>query len=247
MPWINQLEPLGHGRVVGLALGERADAGRVVDHEDRPDERLLDLRFEDFALDDVGMLAGRFEAERFRDLRPPPPRRSASMSSVLGEQFVVGLAGKRRREVDRRVAPGKLERLAGGMDRVDDAGLGQVHHRAVVAVGLVGFEHREFGVVLLADPLVAIDAAKLVHAFDAADHQPLQMQFQRDPQVEVDVERVVVRFERPGGGAAGDRVQRRTFHFDEAPAWLSVSRIERTIFVRCRNRCITPSPYVKSR
>ena len=96
--------------------------------------------------------------------------------------------------------------------------LGQVHHRVVVAVGLIDLEHREFGVVALADAFVAVHATELEHALDAADHQSLQVQFQRDPQVEVDVERVVVRFERPRSRAAGDRVQRWAFDFDKATA-----------------------------
>ena len=96
--------------------------------------------------------------------------------------------------------------------------LGQVHHRAVVAVGLVDLEHRELGIVPRADAFVAVDAAQLVHPLDAADQQPLEVQLQRDPQEQVDVERVVMRHERPGRGAAGDRVQRRPFDFDEAAA-----------------------------
>ena len=76
--------------------------------------------------------------------------------------------------------------------------------------------HREFGIVLGADPLVAKDAADLVDLFDAADQQPLEVQFQGDPQVEVDVERVVMRHERPGRRPAGDGVQRRRLDFTEA-------------------------------
>ena len=77
---------------------------------------------------------------------------------------------------------GSLQPLAGGVDRVDDQLLGQVHHRAVVAVGLIDLEHREFGIVPRADAFVAIDAAQLVDPLDAADQQPLQVQLQRDPQ-----------------------------------------------------------------
>ena len=79
----------------------------------------------------------------------------------------------------------------------------------VVAVGLVQLQHREFGVVPRADALVAEDPADLVDLLDAADQQPLQVQLQGDAQEQVDVERVVVRDERPGRGPAGDGVQRR--------------------------------------
>ena len=97
----------------------------------------------------------------------------------------------------------------------DDQRLGQVHHRVVVAVGLVGLEHRELGVVLRADPLVAEDPADLEDPLHAADQQPLQVQLEGDPQEEVDVERVVVRDERPGRRAAGDRLHRRRLDLDE--------------------------------
>ena len=119
--------------------------------------------------------------------------------------------------------------------------LGQVHHRAVVAVGLIDLEHRELGIVPRADPFVAIDAAEFVDPLHAADEQPLQMQFQRDPQIQLHIERVVMRHERPGRGAAGDRVQRRAFDLDEALRLPSVLRIDCTIFVRCKNRSSTPS------
>ena len=107
MPLNEQLEPLGHGRVARLALGQRADAGRIVDHEDRPDQRVFDLLLEDFALDHVGVLAGRLEADLFGQALTPAAS-SRVNAGVLCEQLVVGLAGKRRREVDRRVAPGQL-------------------------------------------------------------------------------------------------------------------------------------------
>ena len=114
--------------------------------------------------------------------------------------------------------------------------LGQVHHRAVVAVGLVDLEHREFGVVPRADAFVAVDAAQLVDPLHAADQQPLEVQLQGDPQEQVDVERVVVRRERPGRGAAGDRVQRRAFDLDEAPVAERVADRLRRSCVRSRNR-----------
>ncbi len=49
-----QLEPFGDGGIVGLALGQGADAGRVVEDEDRAGEAALDLGFEQLADDDVG-------------------------------------------------------------------------------------------------------------------------------------------------------------------------------------------------
>ena len=67
------------------------------------------------------------------------------------------------------------------------------------------------GIVRRVDPFVAEDAADLVHALEAADDQPLEVEFGRDAQRHLDVERVDVRDEGPRGGAAGDVEQRRRF------------------------------------
>ncbi len=106
--------------------------------------------------------------------------------------------------------------MAGGGNRVDNDLLGQLHHRAVVAIGLVGLEHRELGIVMGADPFVAEHASQFEHPFEAADQQPLQVQLERDPQKQRNVERVVVCFKWPCRRAAGDGVQHGAFHFDEA-------------------------------
>ncbi len=91
------------------------------------------------------------------------------------------------------------------------------------------------------DAFVAIDAAQLVDPLHAADQQPLQVQLQGDPQVKVDVQGVVVRDERPGGGPAGDRVQRRPFDLDEPLGRPACCGSTATICVRRRNRSSTPS------
>ena len=93
---------------------------------------------------------------------------------------------------------------------------GKIHQVTEVAVGLVELQHREFRVVMRGDPLVAEDAAQLVDPREPADDEPLEVELERDPQVEIDVERVVVGRERPGQGSAGDRLQHRCFHFEIA-------------------------------
>ena len=103
-------------------------------------------------------------------------------------------------------------RARGGRDQL----LGESHHVGVVGERLVELEHRELGVVPRRQALVAEHAGDLEHPVEAADDQPLQVELGRDAQVEVHVERVVVRDERPGGGAAGDRVQHRRLDLDVA-------------------------------
>ena len=87
----------------------------------------------------------------------------------------------------------------------------------IVAVGLVGLQHRELGVVPRADPLVAVDPADLEDPLHAADQQPLEVQLGGDPQEQVEVERVVVGDERPGRRAPGDRLHRGRLDLDEPP------------------------------
>ena len=66
------------------------------------------------------------------------------------------------------------------------------------------------------DALVAEAAADLEHLVEAADDEALEVELGRDAQVEVGVEGVVVRDERPRRGAPGDGVQQGRLHLDEA-------------------------------
>ncbi len=104
------------------------------------------------------------------------------------------------------------------MERVGQAAqrlLDPVHEIAVIGVRQVELEHREFGVVLGREALVAEVAVDLVHALEAADDQPLQIQLRRDAQVHVEVERVVMRHERPRRRTARDRLHHRRLDFEE--------------------------------
>ena len=63
------------------------------------------------------------------------------------------------------------------------------------------------------DALVAVNAANFVNAFHAANQKPLQMEFQSNSHVQVDIQSVVMSYKRTSRGAAGNRVQSRTFNF----------------------------------
>ena len=121
-----------------------------------------------------------------------------------------GEIDRRARDVDDGVA---AERGARGRDHQV---LGELHHLVVVTKRLVRLEHRELGVVAGVDALVAEHAADLEHPLEAADDEPLQVQLERDAEVEVDVECVVVGHERPGRRAAELVVQHRRLDFYEA-------------------------------
>jgi hypothetical protein len=99
---------------------------------------------------------------------------------------------------------------------VAQQGLGEVHQVVVVPVGRIELHHREFRVVPDADAFVAEVAVDLEHPLEAAHHQALEVQLGRDAQEHLLVQRVVVGDEGLGVGAAGNRVQHRRFHFQEA-------------------------------
>ena len=70
--------------------------------------------------------------------------------------------------------------------------------------------------MLRRNPLVPEVAVDLEHLLEPADRQPLQIQLGRDPQVEIHVERVVMRDERPRERAAGDRLHHRRLDLEVA-------------------------------
>ncbi len=106
--------------------------------------------------------------------------------------------------------------VADGASRLGDHLFDHRHHVVVVHVGLVGLEHRELGIVLEAHALVAEVLAHLVDAVDAADDAALEVQLGGDAQVEVALELVVVRDERPRQSAAVERLEHGRLDLDEA-------------------------------
>ena len=110
----------------------------------------------------------------------------------------------------RSVVPMRLQRDLG------EHLLGQPHQVLVVHVRLVELQHRELRVVLRRDPFVAEVAVDLVDAIHAADDEPLEVQLGGDAHVQLHVERVVMRDERPRQRAAGDRLHHRRLDFEEA-------------------------------
>ncbi len=152
-------------------------------------------------------------------------------AGLLGDH--VGEPGPRpgRREVDG--LPGVVHRgrvAERGLRRRAHEALGQVHHVVVVGEGLVGLQHRELGVVPGVDALVAEHPPDLEHPLQPADDEPLEVQLQRDPQVEVDVQGVVVGDERAGRRAALDRLQHRALDLGEAQAvQVAADRVDRGV------------------
>ena len=139
------------------------------------------------------------------------------MPGPLLDRVAQGHPPPRRGEVDRLARRARSCVVPStSVATVGDQRLELARRVLVVGVGLVPLEHRELGVVLVRDPLVAEVLAELVDLVDPADDEPLQVELGGDPQVEVAVEGVVVGGERPGERAAVERLEHRRLHLDEA-------------------------------
>ncbi len=93
---------------------------------------------------------------------------------------------------------------------------GEVHQVLVVPERRVELHHGELGVVTDADALVAEAAVDLEHALETAHDQALEVELGRDAQEHFLVQRIVMRDERLGVGAARNRVQHGRLDFQEA-------------------------------
>ena len=135
---------------------------------------------------------------------------------MLGERIHELHAPPGRLQVDLVPAKGHPRRSDGlASDRLDQV-FDPRHRVAVVGVGLVPLEHRELGLMLVRDALVAEILADLVDLFEATDDESLQIELGRDSQVEIDVELVVVGHERLCERAAVTWLEYRGLDLDES-------------------------------
>ena len=132
---------------------------------------------------------------------------------MLAEQIGVRLSRPGCREINVRIADLANEGAVDRSDAGQDDSFRDIHHAPVIAVGLVQFEHREFGIVPGADALIPEHPAKLVNALQTPDEHRLRGSSSAMRRIQVDIQRVVMRDKRPGGGPAGDGLQRRSIDF----------------------------------
>ena len=216
------LEDLDGGRVVGRELGEGDELLGQVRDEGGLNQRWFDELLEDgtghfevFVLradvaaelevfDGHGAALGGREGEPVGDLAV------GLRAHGVADDVPVADAGPRGREVDGLgdLALGVFvlddERVQHLLRDVADHALHQLHHGLVVAIGLVGFEHRELRVVLPREAFVAEVAANLKDLVHAAHEQALEVKLEGDAEVEVAAEGLVLGDEGPRRCAAGD-------------------------------------------
>ena len=92
---------------------------------------------------------------------------------------------------------------------------GEIHHGFVVAVCLVYFQEGEFRVMTGVNPFITEYTTDFVYAFHATNDEALEVEFEGDTHVKVDVQCVVVGDKWTCGCATGDGVEHWGFNFEE--------------------------------
>ena len=137
-------------------------------------------------------------------------------ASVLEDGIAHRQPAVGRREVDgvalQRGCVGAVDGLADPLEQLLDG----LHHPVVILVGDVQLEDGELRIVRPVHALVAEVPGEFEDAVEAAHDEALQVKLVGDPQVERDVERVVMRDERTGRSATGDGLQHRGVHLEPA-------------------------------
>ena len=203
-----------------MVARQRRDLLRVVGDEDRPPQ----FGFGGLLVQLQDQLAGAVVVlDRDVPLRAHPHQLVAGrvevdgQAAVLGQQLQQGGPPPRHRQVQFPAVVLQRGGTAHLHGQVGHQLLDQLHDVGVVGVRLVQLEHRELGVVTGRQTLVAEHPGDLEHPLEAAHGEPLEVQLGGDPQVEVQVECVVVGGERSSQGPTGDGVEHRRLHLHEGP------------------------------
>ena len=105
-------------------------------------------------------------------------------------------------EVDLRTLIGDRRAAADDLGEMAEHTLRQLHHAVIIGVRLIQLHEREFRIVTGIQTFVTEHTADLVHPLQTADNEPLEIQLQRNAQLHILVQRIVVRFKRTRRGAA---------------------------------------------
>ena len=221
MPGDEELETLGEGGILGLALGQGGDLHRIVHDEGGLHQAGLHILVKERGKA-VALAGGLFHmyaallahGAGFLVAGPGGPVLAAGFLHRVGH----GDALPGGLQVDYLTLVGHIGGAQGlhGHELVEL--LHHLHDFLVVGVGLVGLHAGELRVVGGVHALVAEDAAHLVHPLKAAHDQALEVQLGFNAQEHGQVEGVVVGAEGPGRRADFQRVQHGGVHLQVAPA-----------------------------
>ena len=92
----------------------------------------------------------------------------------------------------------------------------QRHEIVIVGIGLIKLQHRELRIMDRRKAFITKIAIQFKDPLEAADDQPLEIEFRRDAQIQIGVQRVMVRREGTGSRPTGDGVHHRRFDFKKS-------------------------------
>ena len=214
-----EFEPVHDVPAARLQLGQRRILDGVVDDEGGLQELLLHEGVETLRQDLA--TGGGLVRQLQTQLRGDGPGFLIGgaaidiLAGVLLHRVVHGKAAEGRRQVHGLAL---VADLRGAVDQLTAAGedlFAQVHHAPQIRICLIYLDGGEFRVVGGVHALVAEQAADLVHPLKAAHDAHLEVQLRGDAHVHVDIQRVVVGHEGPGGGAGSHGVEHRGLHLHE--------------------------------
>ncbi|CDL57796.1 FIG00640621: hypothetical protein [Klebsiella pneumoniae] len=160
--------------------------------------------------------ADRF-SDRFRGIKVIQIRH-LGFRTVFLDRFAHGQFFKRLAEVEHLVAVRHFGIAEDVLRQGAEQRFGQLDQIFVIRISHVEFHHGELWVMTNGDPFVTEVTVDLEDAFEAANHQTLEVQFRRDTQVHVQIQRVMMGDERTRGSAARDHLHHRGFYFHKAAA-----------------------------
>ena len=134
---------------------------------------------------------------------------------ILLDGVVHGKALERLTEIDLEVAVLDERRTADFICNISEHGLSELHHAVVISISLIQLHQRELGVVACIHTLVTENSADLKDSLEASDEKPLQIELERDPKLQIDVERIEVCLERSCRSTTGIGYQQRCLDFHE--------------------------------
>ena len=218
-PQNKQLEPLGILGILRHPLGQRRYLHRMVHDEGGLNQLFLHIGFKE-KVEDIPPLVALliFDMVRlgqgtglFRGLHPGKIHPGVLFDGVGHAQPLEGLF-----QIDLHAVVIHLGGPQHPQRHRPDQILRQIHHAVVVGVGLIQLQQGELRVVAGIHPLVAEHPADFIYPLKAAHDQPLQVQLQRNAQVHVHIQGVVVGDEGAGRRAAGNAVEHGGFHLQKS-------------------------------
>src|SRR5690606_7251214 len=137
-----------------------------------------------------------------------------SHAEMLADELRDGHSTRGPGEVYLPAAIRQRRRAGDLLDEGGDHLLGEIHEVCVGGVRLVELDGGELGVVPRRDALVPEAATDLVHALEATDDEALQVQLGGDAQIQLQVERVMVRLKRLRRRPTSDVTEDGRLHLD---------------------------------